>query len=187
MPPGRPFGDGISHCVAYEHLAAMPDGHESCDAINRRPVVVRIALNRGADVNAHAHAETADRREIFRVHALLAGKRCLQCLLRRAKRRAERVADRLEDEAAVSLDLATDEYVVPGDRLGHRSVMVLPAMRTALDVGKEKRHRASRHGDRILSLTLDFRRHHRMLRTIAQPDLARPRTPDPYSIKKRKT
>src|SRR5579872_2747383 len=134
----------------------MTDGHKSCYSIDGWTEVIGVALLCVSCVQAHAHAQAVNACKIFFGEGKLGIKRCTNRIWRSGESDAERIADGLEDVTAVLLYRSAHELFVTRHSSLHRLAVLLPALRRAFDVGKEKRHRASRQGSNSLRL---FRSH----------------------------
>jgi hypothetical protein len=102
-------------CVGEEHLTAVPDRHESRDAIHLGTEVVAASLNRIAAMKAHSDPEPADGRKVFLRESTLYGDGGGDGVSGAFERRAERITDRLEDISPVRFDFATHDVVVSLD------------------------------------------------------------------------
>ncbi len=91
----------ISRDARHQYLAAVADGHEPRDAVNGRPKVITVSLDRFARMQRTAHPQASNCREVFgaeralRVHTSSNPFGCA------CKDAAKGVADGLEDMTAV--------------------------------------------------------------------------------------
>jgi hypothetical protein len=79
----------------------VPDCEQACDAIDRGPEIIAVALVGCTGVERHAHAHAVDGAEILANECSLRGKHCSDGIFGPREGHAEFIADRLEDEPAV--------------------------------------------------------------------------------------
>jgi len=129
-------------------LAAVPDGHEPRRAIDSRPEVIAVMLERFAGMHGHANAQAPDRGKISLLERVLGVDRGGYAVGNPRECHAEGVAHRLEHEAVMLLHRGPHERVVPLDGIIHGSMMRFPTLGAALNVCEQESDRArwQRHG-----------------------------------------
>jgi hypothetical protein len=95
-------------------------------------------------VKCHSQAQAIDRSEVIFGQRYLCVDGCLRSLRCGRESHAERVTHCLEDKPAMPRHSIVDDLFLTGNSGFHRLAVLLPALRAAFNVGKEKCDRASR-------------------------------------------
>jgi hypothetical protein len=87
-------------------------------------------------VEAHPHPKALDRGEIFLCELVLRIQSSLYSVANGAEGGTECITYGLKDVSVMRFDCATQNYIVPFDRILHRLAVMLPTLGRAFDVGK---------------------------------------------------
>ncbi len=94
----------------------MPGAHQAGGSVDRRSVVVAVALLGDAGVQRHAHPQRPNLTPRLGLEPTLRVQGCRNGIGHAAEHGVEGVAHRLDDVTAMLLDGAAHERIVPGQR-----------------------------------------------------------------------
>jgi hypothetical protein len=134
----KPVFDQRRNRPRHQHLPTVRESHDPRRPVDRAAEEVAVAALLYPNMQAAAHLEGDTGGRTGVAERQLQVDRCVNGVERVSKRRMNAIAQHLHDPAAIFGNGRARDRVVARERLAHPLGMLLPQLRTSLDIGEQK-------------------------------------------------